>query len=82
MLTFKNEKLLANVSRHNDDKAKSLAEEYRMAVDDINEIAAANMNEEIRMMDGFSAKVNEFNDLCASYLVKIATLRIRMKGGK
>ena len=82
MIRFKNDKLLANVHRFNDEKAKSLAEEYRLGVEDINEAAAMNMNEEIRLMDEFSNEVSQFNDSSADYLLHIASQKIRAKGGK
>ena len=75
VLEFKNRKLLDNVSYHNDDKAKSLSDEYRNACALINDYAAENMNREIQAMNDFSAKIKSFNDVCLDFLVGITTLK-------
>jgi|GEM_PF-2009189 phosphoenolpyruvate carboxylase len=72
---FKNRKLLEGLAAHNDEKAKAIAEEYRSACALINDNAAENMNREIGAMSAFSAETKSFNELCADFLVDLATLK-------
>ena len=82
VLEFKNKKLIDNVSYHNDEKAKSLSDEYRNACLLINDNAAENMNREIKAMNEFSAEVKSFNEICADFLVGITTLKALAEEGK
>ncbi|MCR5348242.1 MAG: hypothetical protein K6E59_01375 [Bacilli bacterium] len=82
MLRYKKEKLLADAPRRKDEKTKSLVEEYRIAIEEINEGASSNMSEEVARMNDFSRSVDAFNAACADYLVGLAMLKAQLKGGE
>lgn len=82
VLDFKRRKILENISYHNDEKAKSLSDEYRNACNLINDNAAENMTREIKAMDDFSAEIKSFNELCEDFLIGITTLKALAGEGK
>lgn len=82
VLAFKNKKLLDNITYHNDEKAKSLSDEYRNACSLINDTAAENMNREIQSMERFSAEIKDFNEVCTDFIVGITALKALAGEGK
>ena len=79
---YKNKKLIESLPSFRKDKADSLADDYRQAVEDLNRKAKDNTRSESYLMTDFTREVQEFNDLLLNFGAVLKILRKQILGAE